>query len=142
MGDAETPYFRFAKALRDYFGPSGHETEIFLVFAFVLLFISLLLLFQHFSPPARKTSQKKDFEFFEQVLQERGLENFDGEILLELAEQYNVHPVYKILLDRQVFDKIVQKVELRKTDPEDGTKRRSFSVEYLGRISRRLFTNT
>jgi hypothetical protein len=133
---------RMARALRDYLSSGGaYEADIaFLIFSLLGLVLFWLVFMKIFSSDGKKIS-KKDLEFFGQVVFQKGLESFDRDLLYELAETYNVMPVYKILLDEKVFLKVLKKIDDEIAKNENLSSNHT-KKEYLEKVRSRLFVES
>jgi hypothetical protein len=94
-----------------YFKGGAYDFEIFLALLLPAILILLFLIF------ARKGAGKsidveelsdKDYDFIEVVRQQKGLEEFDRDFLLQLSFEHSVKPLYQILIDKDVYEKVEQ----------------------------------
>lgn len=135
----EQPIEKLARVLREILGSRGaHDTEIALLLLFFGTLVIFWLLFISISNPREKKTPKKDLDFFNSVIYQKGLETFDSNLLLEIAETYEITPVYRILLDEHIFDRILAKMrddlERKRGNPRIISKR-----EYVSKLKARLF---
>ncbi len=138
MSDPDAAYSRFAKVLSEYFTPPAYEDTAFILLLLpgVLILIWFFLTFR--PKTARTSTNSRDIDFFEMVRLQKGLETFDRDILRELAETFDVTPIYKILLEKKVFEGVLRRFEQRSTGktPAGSLKKR---ISYLQFLKRKLF---
>ncbi|HNV69795.1 MAG TPA: hypothetical protein PKO06_08865 [Candidatus Ozemobacteraceae bacterium] len=134
-----TMYGKLARALQEYFS-AGDDTAILIVGFIVALGLLIIILQSALSSRETETvASDKDLDFFEVVIQQKGLENFDRDLLLELAEVGNIHPIYRILIEVQAYERALRKMEkeiharLRNADEIP------IRLDYLRRLKKRLF---
>ena len=130
------------KAVDRYFSQGeDYDFEIF----FLLLFPAIvILIFLYFS---RKSSNKeieldkipeKDMDFIEMVRLQKGLEEFDRDFLLQLSFENSVKPIYQLLIDKDVFEKVEKTlINLQKDNKtSSGSNKR---LDYLRSLKFKLF---
>jgi hypothetical protein len=103
MDVPENPFAQIARALREALGPQPYDTEIFLVLITPAIALIIYLLATQRARPRFGGIPDKDLDFFELVRLQKGLEQFDRDLLLDLAENAQIRPVYRLLLDHDVF---------------------------------------
>ncbi len=138
--DQTESYKVFAKALRDYFSPHPWENEVLLLLLLPTIFI-LIWLFFSMRPSSKQTAvpaSKRDLEFFEIARLQKGLESFDRDLLVDLAERADIRPVYRILLERRLYEKALRKAEEDTVQGLPGATDRK-TIEYLRRLQKRIF---
>lgn len=138
MGQTEG-YKIFAKALRDHFSSHPYENEVLLLLLIPTIIILLWLFFTMSTGRRRSlTTSKRDIKFFETAALQKGLESFDRDLLRNLAETADVHPIYRILLEHRTYEKALRKSEAATAQGLPGANDRK-TIEYLRRLQKRLF---
>ena len=134
-----TMYGKVTRALSEYFS-SGDDT-IVLIIALIMAVVFLIIILQTaFSPAAGEVVvTEKDLDFFEVVIQQKGLENFDRDLLLELAEVGKVTPVYRVLIEVGTFERALKKMEKQMTVTMGTSDELPIRLDYLRRLKKRLF---
>jgi len=134
-----TSFSEFALAVREYLAPTWQIPSLVLVFSAIFSLILIYFLFA-FVLGGRKEPRKrtKETQLFDQITQMRGLERFDEELLQELAETSGIRPVYRILLEKDLFNKAITTFEKREKRVQPGQKPFR-KVEYLRRLAGKLF---
>ncbi|HOY68924.1 MAG TPA: hypothetical protein PLP29_18745 [Candidatus Ozemobacteraceae bacterium] len=142
IGQSEN-YKMMAKALRDYFSPHPYENEI-LILLLLPTFLILLWLFYSMRPAARRAgtvpASRRDLEFFETARLQKGLETFDRDLLVDLAERSGIRPIYRILLERRQFERALRRSEDEFAQGVSGAPDKK-TLDYLRRLQRRIFTS-
>ncbi len=134
-----TLYGKLARALQEYFS-TGDDTGV-LIACFIVGIILLILILQSALSPREEEAiaSDKDLDFFEVVIQQKGLENFDRDLLLELAEFGNVKPIYRILIEIQAFERALRKMEKEIPSRLHNADEIPIRLDYLRRLKKRLF---
>lgn len=130
----------FSKALRDHFSSHPYENEVLLMLLIPTILI-LIWLFITMNPSSRRkitSSSKRDIDFFETAALQKGLESFDRELLRSLAEAANIHPIYRVLLEKRAFEKALRESEDASARGLPGARDRK-TLEYLRRLQKRIF---
>lgn len=129
------------KAVNRYFSSGAYDFEVLLLLLFPAIIILIMLLLQKRAPSVESEMEKiseKDFDFIEMVRLQKGLEEFDRDFLLQLSFESSVSPVYQILIDKDVFEKIeaqlIDKISER-GESTDSNKR----IRYLRKLKLKLF---
>lgn len=138
--DQTEGYKIFAKAVREQFSAHPYENEVLLMLLIPTILI-LVWLYLTMSPSSRRTitsSSKRDVEFFETAALQKGLESFDRELLRSLAETANIHPIYRVILERRSFEKALRISEEAIAEGHPDAPERK-TLDYLRRLKRRLF---
>ncbi|OQA07010.1 MAG: hypothetical protein BWY66_01575 [bacterium ADurb.Bin374] len=138
--DQAEGYKIFAKALREQFSSHPYENEVLLMLLIPTLLI-LVWLYLTMSPSRRRSitsSTKRDIDFFETAAIQKGLESFDRELLRSLAETANIHPIYRVILERRSFEKALRISEEALAEGHPDAPERK-TLDYLRRLQRRLF---
>ncbi|MBP7636037.1 hypothetical protein KBA41_17865 [Candidatus Ozemobacteraceae bacterium] len=138
--DQAEGYKIFAKALREQFSSHPYENEVLLMLLIPTLLI-LVWLYLTMSPSRRRSitsSTKRDIDFFETAATQKGLESFDRELLRSLAETANIHPIYRVILERRSFEKALRISEEALAEGHPDAPERK-TLDYLRRLQRRLF---
>ena len=138
--DQAEGYKIFAKALREQFSSHPYENEVLLMLLIPTLLI-LVWLYLTMSPSRRRSitsSTKRDIDFFETAAIQKGLESFDRELLRSLAETSNIHPIYRVILERRSFEKALRISEEALAEGHPDAPERK-TLDYLRRLQRRLF---
>jgi len=133
-------YNEFAKAIREYFSPRPYENEVLLLLLLPTIII-LIWLFFSMRPASKRTavpSSKRDLEFFETARLQKGLESFDRDLLVDLAERANIQPIYRILLDRKLYEKALKRSEEDAAQGRPGAADRK-TLDYLRRLQKSIF---
>lgn len=126
-----------SRALRDFLGPSPYENEVFILLLVpTVLGLFYLLVYRHNNGSEKASS--KDLDFFEIVRLQKGLEEFDRDILIEVARIYDLKPIYKILLEPDAFDETLTflKKDLKKSQKSI---RLQQHIQYMNKIRNRIF---
>ncbi|MFZ2957428.1 MAG: hypothetical protein WA705_11100 [Candidatus Ozemobacteraceae bacterium] len=139
-GKEITSFTEFAKAVREYLAPSWNVPYVAIGFSAILSVLLVYFLFAHVLGGGKKPPRKrsKETQLFDQITQMRGLERFDEEILQELAEVSGIRPLYRILLEKDLFNKALAIYEKRANRPLPNQKPFS-KIEYLRRLAKKLF---
>ena len=130
-------FHRFARALRDYFANEPYETEVVLLLLLPTFLILVYLFFKMRHTKRRSRFPTKDLEFFQLVCLQKGLEEFERIILLNLVEIFGIKPMYQVLLDKTVFQTLTNR--LKKERPADLPPRAN--AENLLKLGKKLFPN-
>lgn len=132
-----TLFGQFAKAAREAFTPAWWEPGAALAvmggLTIMLIYILYTWLIEQTPPPRRRG---REYTQFAQICNAKGLESFDEQLLLELADISRITPIYRILLDQTLYDKAMKTIERRdwkKGEPMPP------KIEYLHKLQRRLF---
>ncbi len=129
---------RLFRALREYFAAPPYENEVVVV---LLIPAFLILAWLWFSKGPTRTGPRfpaKELEFFRMASLQKGLEEFDRTLLLDLAETYQIRPIYKLILERDAFRTLQEKFRRDHPDTANtGTKKPS--VVYLAQLEKKLF---
>ncbi|MBI3038268.1 hypothetical protein HYY75_04325 [bacterium] len=81
-----------------------------LCFLFLLFFLWFLLR----KKPDQENNVRQpqaDVDFFNLVILQKGLEEAEQMVLLELSRQFRMVPIYSILLQESAFDKLIGKIQ-------------------------------
>lgn len=134
-----TLYGKLARALQEYF--SAGDDTVALIVVFIMGVVLLIVILQNaFSPREEESiASDKDLDFFEMVIQQKGLENFDRDLLLELAETGNIRPVYRVLIEIQAFERALRKMEKEMSARMGASDDLPIRLDYLRRLKKRLF---
>ncbi len=126
------------RAIREYFASSPYENEAVLILL-IPSFLILAWLFFTMRPARRGPAYPaKELEFFRMATLQKGLEDFDRSLLMDLAETYHIRPLYKIVLERETFRLLQEK--FRRDHPETtSTGDVKPSVAYLAALEGKLF---
>ena len=134
-----TDFDKVAKALRETFGGGTTIDWASLAVLLIPFFLGLAWLFwQRSTPVDRPRFPKKDLDFFDMVRQQKGLEEFDRDLLVDLAEIAGIVPVYKIILEEEAFDSALKHL-VANTSPSRPTSKLSNHLTYLHILKKRLF---
>jgi hypothetical protein len=141
MDVPENPFAQIARALREALGPQPYDTEIFLVLITPAIALIIYLLATQRARPRFGGIPDKDLDFFELVRLQKGLEQFDRDLLLDLAENAQIRPVYRLLLDHDVFGQAKKRLDAQPAGqaPPPRLRRLKEKQEYLNRLQERLF---
>lgn len=136
--DGVTLFSRFARAAREAFTPAwwepGAALAVMAGLTIMLIYILYNWLIEQRAPPRYRGREMTQFV---NVCNAKGLESFDEQILLELADISKIRPIYRILLDPALYNqsmKLIEKREWKKGDPMPA------KIEYLHKLERRLFS--
>ncbi len=138
MGDRDESFARLARALRDYLSPDFFSTQMTVLILFSFTFVLIWLLFFTINKKGGPKPAQKDWDFFNMVVLQKGLEIFDRDLLFEVASTYSIQPIYKILLERDVFEKVLKRIQ------EDRIRLKTSSgvhtkIDYLRKLRGKLF---
>jgi hypothetical protein len=130
------------RTLDDYFSAGNLDTEMFFLLLFpALLLIIFLFIFNRESSGNKDpfaTISEKDMDFVETVRQQKGLEEFDRDFLLNLALNYSIRPVYQIFIDAEIFSSVEKELTreiLDKNEDPAGNK----SLKHMKHLHKKLF---
>lgn len=132
---------KVAQALRETFGGGYIINWSSLVMLLVPALAFMAWLWGKRNPPKPQRSAavlQKDLDFFDMVRQQKGLEKFDRDLLMELAEIAGVTPVYAIILEEKVFDAALKRLE-KFTSPHSQQTQLKNHLTYLFILKKRLF---
>lgn len=130
------------RTLNDYFSQGNFEAELFLMllFPFVLVIVFLWIV------KSNSTGEKdpfavipaKDMDFIETLRQQKGLEEFDRDFLIDLALNNNIKPVYQVFLSLETFEKLEKTIiqQLKEKEKKTSSDR---SLSQLKSLKRKLF---
>lgn len=130
------------RTLNDYFSQGNYEAELFLMllFPFVLVIVFLWIV------KSNSTGEKdpfavipaKDMDFIETLRQQKGLEEFDRDFLIDLALNNNIKPVYQVFLSLETFEKLEKTIIQQLKEKEKNTSS-DRSLSQLKSLKRKLF---
>jgi hypothetical protein len=134
-------YVKFARALRDFFGTQENQGDFTILIWAPILFLLIYLFLSMAGQTSKKKRpiQPKDLEFFDLVLSQKGLEEFDRELLLEMAETFNISPVYRLILEEDLFRKLLMKLKDSPPDQSEIRKHLSTKIDYLRKLQGKIF---
>lgn len=129
--DGEKTFERIAAALREALGPSAYENYILLLlFLPAVAGLIYVLLPRKIEDPNSPTQDELDF--FEIARLQMGLEEFDRDLLIEVAETCKIKPVYKPLLEEKYFVMMLRKIENSTPDNE----KLEHLIHFLGHLKK------
>lgn len=136
--DGPEVYSKLAKYLQEYLGTNSIDNEIFLLMVMPSVFIIIYILFQFMTASRRPKHAPKDLEFFDSVILQKGLENADRDLLLQLADHVGIVPIYQILLEAKVFQRAFSRIH------EEVLLKKSLghlhqNIEHLRALEQKLF---
>ena len=108
------PVKKNIKAMDRYFKKSSTEDyfAFFLVLPGLFLIAYIILTRLNAKPYEPKvTIPQKDWETFEMVRLQKSLEEFDRDFLVQLAQEFNCKPIYKILMEIDVFERVEKRLK-------------------------------
>lgn len=127
------------RAIREYFAPSPYENEVLVGLLLPTFLILAWLLWSKGPSRPGPRFPARELEFFHMASLQKGLEEFDRSLLLDLAETYHIRPVYKLLLDRNTFRMLQER--FRRDHPDSATTgQQKPSVVYLAQLEKKLFS--
>jgi len=138
--NAQLTFEQVAKALRDYFTVPSYSPEVYLILMLPAIFAAFWLFYGMRKASPRISHKPKDIDFFEMVRQQKGLENFDRELLMDLAEICKFSPAYKILLDEAMFNKALKILHKGISSGDNFRADVKQKFDYLTGLKKRLFT--
>lgn len=138
MGGGEESFARLARALREYLSPDFFDFQIAVLILFSFTFVLVWLLYNTLGKRKLPKPIQKDWDFFNMVVLQKGLEIFDRDLLFEVASTYEIQPIYKILLERDVFERSLKRVQEDRVRLK-GTAGIHTKIEYLRKLRGRLF---
>lgn len=133
--DGGTTFQSFARAMREYFATRPYETEVFLLLMLPTILIMLWLFFNWRPTRRRPRFPAKDLEFFQMACLQKGLEEFDQNLLLDLAEAFEVRPIYQLLLEKSIFHRVYERVAKERPASLPA----KANPEYLSMLEEKLF---
>jgi len=130
------------RTLNDYFSQGSYEADLFLMLLFPLILIFVFIWVMRSNSTGEKDPflviPPKDMDFIETLRQQKGLEEFDRDFLIDLALNNNIKPVYQIFLSLESFEKIEKSItqKLKEKDQNPSADR---SLNQLKSLKKRLF---
>lgn len=129
------------KAVKRYFTEGAYENEIFLalIFPAVLILLFILVIRRDKSEVnIHANIPDKDFDFIEMVRLQKGLEEFDRDLLIELASENSIKPLYQVLIDKELFEKVenelIEQIAAKGESPDQNRR-----IRYLRKVKSKLF---
>ncbi len=130
------------RTLNDYFSQSNYEAEIVLMLVFPILVILVFLWVFKSSSTGDKDPfsviPAKDLDFMETVRQQKGLEEFDRDFLIDLALNNNIWPVYQLFINLEIFES-VERALLNQLKEKDENPLKNRSLNHLKELKKKLF---
>lgn len=129
------------KQVNRYFKDGAYEYEILLALIFpAILILIFLLVYRKESGKAfdLEAIPAKDMDFIEMVRLQKGLEEFDRDFLLQLSMENSIKPVYQILIEKEVFEKVEGTI-IDSINEKGENANASKRVKYLRKLKMKLF---
>ncbi|MDN5278078.1 MAG: hypothetical protein PWR01_2043 [Clostridiales bacterium] len=129
------------KAVNRYFKSGTYDLEIFLALLLpAILILTFLFLYRRDAGKTLDLDEipEKDFDFIEMVRLQKGLEEFDRDFLLQLSVENSIAPLYQILIDKGVFEKIETRI-MNEISEKGENASQNKRVRYLRKLKMKLF---
>lgn len=128
--------------LNDYFSRGDYETEIFLLLILPAFIFTLVLLLYKGGEKGEKDGftplSDKDFEILENIRQQKGLEEFDRDFLINLAATNAVKPIH-LLINKEIFER-VERILREELAEEGKNPAQNKNMIYLSKLKKKLFS--